>query len=589
MAVAAASPAAATPADDRKALFLHNVFRPKRHIVKMRFVKRIIVSLIVLTALGTAQAYSQTKDSRRLDGKLIDAVGAMSDGQFEKATKLLDEIVTADPGNDAAWYYRGMCALYARDIKSAQDALKKASDIDPANYWYKDRLALAYSMTGEDDLTVATYENLLKEYPKKNDLYFNLVNLYLQQNQFDKALSALDQIETVFGKNESVTATKYDILLRQNKPAEALKVLQDYNKEYSSAFVLTKLGDHTLAEYKDSLALNYYQEALDLQGDYVPALLGEAEVYRIRRNYGEYFSILDRFVDDGNTEAQTKVQYLGMLLQRSEPRFVQNFRPRLDSLYDTMVARHPSDTSALKSAGMYYYATERTGKAKDLIRLNMERNPQSLDATATYVQMLGYQSDWDALISASDSALARFPKEISFYEMKNAALYNKKDWQGIIDNSLKIIATAPGDTSVTIPALANIGDMYYEMGNEKEAFSYYKQVLKANPDYSPTLNNYAYYLALKGKSLKKACAMSKRTVDKNPDNSTYLDTYGWILHLLGKNQDAKAVFKRAMIYGAKDSATCLGHYATVLEALGEYDLAKVYRTQEANKKAEGKD
>ena len=555
----------------------------------MRFVKRIIVSLIVLTALGTAQAYSQTKDSRRLDGKLIDAVGAMSDGQFEKATKLLDEIVTADPGNDAAWYYRGMCALYARDIKSAQDALKKASDIDPANYWYKDRLALAYSMTGEDDLTVATYENLLKEYPKKNDLYFNLVNLYLQQNQFDKALSALDQIETVFGKNESVTATKYDILLRQNKPAEALKVLQDYNKEYSSAFVLTKLGDHTLAEYKDSLALNYYQEALDLQGDYVPALLGEAEVYRIRRNYGEYFSILDRFVDDGNTEAQTKVQYLGMLLQRSEPRFVQNFRPRLDSLYDTMVARHPSDTSALKSAGMYYYATERTGKAKDLIRLNMERNPQSLDATATYVQMLGYQSDWDALISASDSALARFPKEISFYEMKNAALYNKKDWQGIIDNSLKIIATAPGDTSVTIPALANIGDMYYEMGNEKEAFSYYKQVLKANPDYSPTLNNYAYYLALKGKSLKKACAMSKRTVDKNPDNSTYLDTYGWILHLLGKNQDAKAVFKRAMIYGAKDSATCLGHYATVLEALGEYDLAKVYRTQEANKKAEGKD
>ena len=59
--------------------------------------------------------------------------------------------------------------------------------------------------------------------------------------------------------------------------------------------------------------------------------------------------------------------------------------------------------------------------------------------------------------------------------------------------------------------------------------------------------------------------------------------------MLGKNQDAKAVFKRAMIYGAKDSATCLGHYAAVLEALGEYDLAKVYRTQEANKKAEGKD
>ena len=83
--------------------------------------------------------------------------------------------------------------------------------------------------------------------------------------------------------------------------------------------------------------------------------------------------------------------------------------------------------------------------------------------------------------------------------------------------------------------------------------------------------------------------MSKKTIDKEPDNSTYLDTYGWILHLLGKDQEAKAVFKRAMIYGGKESATCMDHYAEVLESLGENDLAKVYRTQAANKRSEGKE
>ena len=83
--------------------------------------------------------------------------------------------------------------------------------------------------------------------------------------------------------------------------------------------------------------------------------------------------------------------------------------------------------------------------------------------------------------------------------------------------------------------------------------------------------------------------MSRKTIEKEPDNATYLDTYGWILHLLGKDHEAKAVFKHAMIYGAKDSATSLEHYAEVLEALGETDLSKVYRTQAANKKAEGKE
>ena len=554
-------------------------------------VKRIIVSFLVAAAVLTATSVgAQTpKRAGAVDSMLIDAVGAIDNGQLKEAESLLKTVTVADPANDAAWYYLGICNLYNRDVKGAQAALKKASELDPGNYWYKDRLALAYSMTGEDDLTVATYEELLKEYPKKNDIYFTLANLYLKQNQFDKALSAMDQIEKVFGKNENVTTTKYDILLRQNKPDEALKVLEDFNKEYSSAFVLTKLGDHTLAEYKDSAALAYYQEALDLQGDYMPALLGEAEVYRIRRNYDGFFRSISRFVEDGQTVPQAKAQYLGMLLQRSEPRFVQNFRTRIDSLYDSMVTLHPADSEVVKASGMYYYATQRTDKARDLLRGNMVKHPESLDAAATYVQLLGYMSDWDALIPAADSAMARFPKETAFLEMKNVALYNKKDWQGIIDNSRRMIATAPSDTAVTIPALANIGDMYYEMGHEKEAIKYYKQVLKMNPSYRPTLNNYAYYLSLKGKSLKKACAMSRKTIDKEPDNATYLDTYGWILHLLGKDQDAKAVFKHAMIYGGKDSATCMEHYAEVLEALGEKDLARVYRTQAANKKAEGKE
>ncbi len=546
--------------------------------------------MVAASVFAAASANAQdTKAGKTVEGKLIDAVSAMEGQQFKEAMSILEGILSVDPANDAAYYYLGLCHLYNRNVKEAQTALKKATELDPGNYWYKDRLAIAYSMTGEDDLTIATYEDLLKEFPKKNEIYFSLVNLYLKQNQFDKALSAMDQIETVFGKNENVTTTRYDILLRQNKPEEALKALEDYNKEFSSPFVLTKLGDHTMAEYKDSVALAYYQEALELQGDYMPALLGEAEVYRSRRNYGAFFADISKFLDNEETVPQAKAQYLSMLLQRSEPRFIRSFQPQIDSLYETFVLRHPTDSSTLKSTGSYYYATERPDKAKSYLRKNKDLNPESLDASATYVQFLGYLSDWDALSSAADSALVKFPRETAFLEMKNVACYNKEDWQGIIDNCKKMIAIAPSDTAVTVPALSNIGDMYHEMGNDKEAFNYYKKALKINPDYAPALNNYAYFLSLMGKSLKKACAMSKKTIDQEPDNATYLDTYGWLLHLLGKDQDAKAVFKHALIYGAKDSATSLEHYAEVLESLGENDLAKVYRTQAANKKAEGKE
>ena len=178
----------------------------------------------MLMACGLGYSQNNNKIGKRIDGELIDAVSALDEGQYKEAQVTLERILTADPRNDAAQYYLGMCRLYANDLDGAKTAFKKASELDPGNFWYRERLARTYSLTGEDDLTIATYEALLKDYPKKDDIYFTLVNLYLKQSQYDKALGALDQIEAVFGKSENVTATKYDILLRQNKPEEAFKL-----------------------------------------------------------------------------------------------------------------------------------------------------------------------------------------------------------------------------------------------------------------------------------------------------------------------------------------------------------------------------
>jgi tetratricopeptide (TPR) repeat protein len=206
-----------------------------------------------------------------------------------------------------------------------------------------------------------------------------------------------------------------------------------------------------------------------------------------------------------------------------------------------------------------------------------------------YIQYLWSEKDLDQMEKEIARARADFPDIQDFVEIQNVVYFNTKNYDGIIQNCKEAIAKNPDDTSITIPAMSTLGDVYHEKGDEKEAFKYYKAVLKLNPDYIPVLNNYAYYLALKGKKLKEACKMSKKTIDKEPDNPTYLDTYGWILHLLGRDEDAKAVFKHAMIYGGKESATTLEHYSIVLDALGEKELSNVYKSQAEKLKAEGKE
>jgi tetratricopeptide (TPR) repeat protein len=144
-----------------------------------------------------------------------------------------------------------------------------------------------------------------------------------------------------------------------------------------------------------------------------------------------------------------------------------------------------------------------------------------------------------------------------------------------------ILRLHPKDTTVMKVTYSSMGDLYHQMNDSKNSYKCYEKALKIDPDYNPVLNNYAYYLSLEGKNLKKAKEMSGKTITSEPDNPTYLDTYAWILHLMGQDIEAKAIFKHAMLYGGKESKTILEHYAIVLDALGEKDLANIYYKQAA--------
>ena len=214
-----------------------------------------------------------------------------------------------------------------------------------------------------------------------------------------------------------------------------------------------------------------------------------------------------------------------------------------------------------------------------MFQRNKEAHPDLPSAHVSFIQALAYNERWGDALASCDEAIAHFPDEKAFYELKNAAYYNLKDYDALIANCQDMLRQFSGDKATCVTALSTIGDFRHEQGREKEAFQYYKKALKLDPDYAPALNNYAYYLALKGKKLELAYKMSKKTVEQEPDNPTYLDTVGWILHLLGRSDEAKAYFKHAMLYGGKESATCLAHYAVVLKALGEEELSKVYRAK----------
>ena len=214
--------------------------------------------------------------------------------------------------------------------------------------------------------------------------------------------------------------------------------------------------------------------------------------------------------------------------------------------------------------------------AKECFRTNVRLFPTSLSASAIFVEFLMYAQMWEELSEEGRIAYQRFPNETAFLEMAGVGDYNLKDYDKVLQSCETILQVAPRDSSKTLRSWSTMGDIYYQLGEPKKAYKAYEKALKINPDYVYVLNNYAYYLSLEGRNLKKAHDMSARTIELEPESATYLDTFGWILYLQGNLEPARQIFKRAMLCGGKDSAVILDHYAEVLYALKEYDMAFVY-------------
>ena len=554
-------------------LFLY-VFVTYQSLWSMRNFIRI-AALIYMMFISLCLA-AQAQDSRSYENLVVTGADLYSKGEYDSAKAVLMNVVENDPSNDAALYYLAMIAAHDNDKELAEMYFQAAAALDPGNFWYRYRLAKLYSLTDRQELAIDMYEKMLKDFPKEKDVYFELVEMYVAQREYQKALDVIDEIDDVIGVTESLVMYRFNILRIMDRAEEAYESLKKYNSRYSSPYVLTTLADYEMSMYNDSTALAYYDEALSLVSDYAPALLGKAETLRITRRYDEYFSVLNEFLGGQGASIDDKADYLMAVLKRTDPKFIRSFLSDLDEAVIKTVEAHPKDSLALQTAAIYFYSTERNEQAEVYFKENTEIYPESYGAAADYVEFLMYAENWNELSNQGRKAYERFPYETWFLEAASVGDYNLGEYGKVLEVCEEVLEVAPRDSSKTLRAWSTMGDVYHKLGDDKKAFKAYEKALKVNPDYAYVLNNYAYFLCIEGRKLKKAEDMSYRAVQAEPDNANSLDTYGWILYLRGKLDDAKLQFKKAMLYGGKESAVILDHYAEVLYALKEYDVAFIY-------------
>ena len=216
-----------------------------------------------------------------------------------------------------------------------------------------------------------------------------------------------------------------------------------------------------------------------------------------------------------------------------------------------------------------YYESDNPAQ---VIELLMNTTRDMIEKAESALDKIRCRSLLDVVMSFCDVVSSHEPELPEAYTQKSIGYF----WMAQNDEALNTLSKGlkqvKKDKDKAL--LYNLrGDYHHTLGNKQEMYADYDSTLIFDPDNTSVLNNYAYYLSVDNRDLKRALEMSARTLVVEPLNATYLDTYAWILFRMKRYKEALGYMEKALRYLENDNPEIYEHYGDVLFMCGEKEKA----------------
>ena len=519
---------------------------------------------------------------------------ATINGDTSEAIRLLKEALEADP-NYAPALYRLAVQMQRTHPEEALDYARRAYLRDSTNRWYATAYGQSLLINNKGDEALDIYRHLMQIDKKNPDHYRIVAILYQQRQQPYTAISVLDSADMRFGKNAYLSEMKRSLLISTGQMERAIKeaeqIVEETPYEQNNHILL---GDTYLAAGKDSLAGVAYRRALEMDSTSVQALGAYADYCSSRRDMKSYLAVLRLLYARPEFPLDRKLELFGRLT--SDRKFYGEHYFALGALASTMALHYPSDKRTIDLYGDHLIAGGEIDAALTHFKLHLQDEPPQMDYYMAVIDMEEYLGHTDSVDYYVQRAVEVFPDDPTLSIRKANRAYIRGDMHGAIETFEQAITMVHTD-SLRGQIWGYIGDTYnaikervesdkpdttgYRMRlsakkAQKKCFEAYERSLALYADNAMVLNNYAYFLSLRGEQMERARTMSERAIKLESNNATYIDTYAWILYYMGDFEQARTYMRQALSLDRSGSAELPLHYGDILFALGERFMAETY-------------
>jgi len=398
--------------------------------------------------------------------------------------------------------------------------------------------------------------------PNRLELLVRLADAYSRSGDFVQSNTTLDSIATLFGSSIQITSNKIENYMAMNDSAGALTEMRGLlaTAPQNDTYNLAMSGLFQHYNMTDS-ALYYLDRAQEYAPDNGFIYLTRADYYSQIGDSAAYEQQIYNALSAEQLDVDTK---LGVLLNYIRDKLAkEDTTQRINNLFTVLIQQHPHEAKIHQLYSEYFYTKKDYKGAIEQLGYSLDVNPTDADGWRNMVILNMIDDNYADAIKASEKALEYNPDNLDLYGYVAGCYNQMKEYDKSIATYEKILTMTD---STDVERLANVitgmGDTYSEMKDSVKTVECYERALKLDSLNSGTLNNYAYFLALRSADLDRAERMAALAIKDEPDNANYIDTYAWVF--FAKKDYVKALLYIKSAIEHDDDNHLLEHYGDIL-------------------------
>ena len=523
--------------------------------------------------------------------------------QFSEAEQQLKLAIAAN--SKSPELRAALVKLYAGQGKTseaeqtAQEAKRDMPDISsgyrmPGDYYFA---------VHDFDRATTEYASLYHDHPQDVQVKKNYIQLLILKNQLDDATKLNDEILKLNGGDPESLVYRGQILLRQDKAADAINVLQTAIKN----------------DPNNAIAHFHYGTALYQQGSPVQAESEWREAARLRPDLVEaHASLAQAALRRGDMSAleQSANQMINLqpgspdgYLLRAAASINRHQFPKAEQDIRKAMSVAPQSAVPLVQMGNFNLVQKNYGEAAKWYQQALDKDPRSNDGLSGLMNTYLIQKQNDKAIAVANAQIAKVPDSSAFYDLLGTALFDAlKDTDRAEAAFNKSLELNPNNTD----ALGKLGRVLVSKGSIDEVIQRYKQEAQRNPReagfytllgelyemkqdpstakqmYQKSLdirannplaaNNLAYLMVQTGDNLDTALSLAQIARRGMAESPNAADTLGWVYYQKGSYRSAIDLFEESLKLAEKakqlDNPTVHYHLGLAYNKTGEFNLAK---------------